>query len=552
MSLSITLIDLAGAVALLLWGTHMVQTGVQRAYGPGLRALLAGALGNRFVAFMAGLAVTALLQSSTATGLMVTGFAAGGMLALAPALAVMLGANVGTTVIVQILSFNVATVSPALILIGVLLFRRDTSARTHDLGRVFIGLGLMLLALHQLLLMMTPFEDTPSLRMFLGAIATVPFVAVLLGAAVTWAVHSSVAVVLFAMSLAASGALPPNAAFALVLGANLGTAVNPILEGPSNGDPAARRVPVGNFLIRLVGVSICLATLDPIGRAMVYIDPDPARAIADFHTLFNVVLASLFFGVLSPYARLLEWLLPIRTPSADPSRPRYLDPATKETPVVALGAAAREALRLADVLEGMLRGARDAMAKNDRRLISEIKRQDDVLDRLNTAIKTFLTSIDPEELDEDDQRRLEQILGFAMKLEQAGDVIDRNLLPHAMKGLKRGLNFSLEDRAELLAMMDRLIINLQAAASLFMTDDSRAARLLAEEKVSFREAESIATAAHIDRLRTASLGMAQASALHLDLLRDLKLANSYIVAAAAYPVLEQSGELLQSRITRLN
>ncbi|WP_398473595.1 Na/Pi cotransporter family protein [Tardiphaga sp.] len=552
MSLSITLIDLAGAVALLLWGTHMVQTGVQRAYGPGLRALLAGALRNRFVAFMAGLGVTALLQSSTATGLMVTGFAAGGMLALAPALAVMLGANVGTTVIVQILSFNVATVSPALILIGVLLFRRDTSARTHDLGRVFIGLGLMLLALHQLLLMMTPFEDTPSLRMFLGAIATVPIVAVLLGAAVTWAVHSSVAVVLFAMSLAASGALPPNAAFALVLGANLGTAVNPILEGPANGDPAARRVPVGNFLIRLVGVSICLATLDPIGRAMVHIDPDPARAIADFHTLFNVVLASLFFGVLSPYARLLEWLLPTRTPSADPSRPRYLDPATKETPVVALGAAAREALRLADVLEGMLRGARDAMAKNDRRLISETKRQDDVLDRLNTAIKTFLTSIDPEELGENDQRRLEQILGFAMKLEQAGDVIDRNLLPHAMKGLKRGLNFSLEDRAELLAMMDRLIINLRAAASLFMTDDSRAARLLAEEKVSFREAESVATAAHIDRLRTASLATAQASALHLDLLRDLKLANSYIVAAAAYPVLEQTGELLQSRITRLN
>jgi phosphate:Na+ symporter len=530
----------------------MVQTGVQRAYGPNLRALLAGALRNRATAFLAGLGVTAVLQSSTATGLMVTGFAAGGLLALVPALAVMLGANVGTTIIVQVLSFNVTAVSPALILVGVLLFRRDSSTRAHDLGRVFIGLGLMLLALHQLLTMMTPFEDVPSLRMFLGAIATVPIVDVLLGAAITWAVHSSVAVVLFVMSLAAKGVIPPDAAFAFVLGANLGTAVNPILEGTSSDDPAARRVPIGNFLIRLAGVGVCLATLEPIGRAMVTFEPDAARAVADFHTLFNVVLAAIFFGLLTPYARLLERLLPSRVRLEDPSRPRYLEAATKETPIVALGAAAREALRLADVLDGMLRGARDALAKKDRRLITETKRQDDVLDRLNTAIKTFLTSIDPDELGNGDQRRLEQILSFAMNLEQAGDVIDRNLLPHAAKGLKRGLSFSPDDQAELAAMMDRLISNLQTAASLLMTDDTRAARLLADEKVAFREAESVATSTHLSRLRSSSVNVAQASGLHLDLLRDMKLINSHIVAAAAYPVLEQTGALLPSRIASVN
>lgn len=549
MTFSITLIDLAGAIALLLWGTHMVQTGVQRAYGPNLRALLAGALGNRATAFLAGVGVTALLQSSTATGLMVTGFATGGMIALTPALAVMLGANVGTTIIVQIMSFNVVTASPALILIGVLLFRRDSSTRAHDLGRVFIGLGLMLLALHQLLTMMTPLEDTPSLRVLLGAVATAPVVAVLLGAVITWAVHSSVAVVLFVMSLASQGAVSPNAAFAFVLGANLGTAINPILEGSSSDDPATRRVPVGNFLIRLFGVLICLAALDPIGRAMMTFAPDEARAVAGFHSLFNIALAAIFFGLLAPYARLLERLLPARVRPEDPSRPRYLDAATKETPIVALGAAAREALRLADVLDGMLRGARDALAEKDRRLISETKRQDDVLDRLNNAIKTFLTSIDPDELGNEDQRRLEQVLSFAMNLEQAGDVIDRNLLPHIMKGFKRGISFSSDDQAEIASLMDRLLSNVQTAASLLMTEDVRVARLLADEKVAFREAESAAIAEHIDRLRSGSLSVAQASALHLDLLRDMKLINSHIVAAAAYPILEQTGELLPSRIT---
>ena len=213
-----TLLDLAGSVALLLWGLHMVQTGIQRGFGPDLRRVLGTALGNRLAAFAAGVGVTAILQSSTATGLMVAGFAAGGAVALVPALAVMLGANVGTTLIVQALSFDVAEVAPALILLGVILFRRGTAARTRDLGRVSIGLGLMLMALHSLVTLVTPYEDVPSLRLVLGAITTEPVLDVLVAAGLTWAAHSSVAVVLLVMSFAAKGAVPPDAAFALVPG----------------------------------------------------------------------------------------------------------------------------------------------------------------------------------------------------------------------------------------------------------------------------------------------------------------------------------------------
>ncbi len=263
----VTLIDLAGAIALLLWGMHMVQTGVQRTFGPKLRAILGSALRTKSRALLAGLGVTAILQSSTATGLMTAGFAAGGLVDLVPALAVMLGANIGTTLIVQALSFDVAAASPVLILIGVLMFRRGANSQTHDLGRVFIGLGLTLLALHQLLGLMTQYEDAPSLRQFLGAISTQPFLDVLLAAAVTWAAHSSVAIVLLVMSLAAEGVVPPDAAFALVLGANLGSAVNPVLEGTAGGDPAAQRLAVGNLLNRGAGVLIALALLGPGPRA---------------------------------------------------------------------------------------------------------------------------------------------------------------------------------------------------------------------------------------------------------------------------------------------
>lgn len=549
MSLLLPLIDLAGSIALLLWGTHMVQTGVQRAFGSRLRSFLGSALRNRFRAFLAGVGVTAVLQSSTATGLMTAGFAAGGLVSLVPALAVMLGANVGTTLIVQVLSFDVALISPALILIGMLMFRRDTGTQAHDLGRVFIGLGLMLLALRQLLDLMTGYENSPILTMMLSAVSASWLLDVCIAAVVTWAAHSSVAIVLLIMSLATKGVVPADAAFALVLGANLGTAINPLIEGPGGDDPAAKRLPLGNLIGRVLGVAVAINFLGPISQFMTSIEPTSARAVADFHTLFNLVVAAVSLPLLTPYASLLRRWLPERIDPADPARPLYLDPAARETPIVALGAASREALRLADVLDDMLQGVNAGLAKGDRRLLVETRRREDVLDKLNIAIKAYLTSLDPEELNATDHRRLNEILTFTMNMEQAGDVVERNFLPHASKRLKRGLAFSDEEQRDLTAMIERLSTNLKTAASLFVTEDPRTARLLVEEKAAFRDAESKATASHVDRLRTSDLQAAQASSIHLDLLRDIKLINSHIIAAAAYPVLERTGALLPSRAT---
>jgi phosphate:Na+ symporter len=468
MDFPFTLLQLAGYVALLLWGVHMVQTGVQRAFGAKLRSFLGSALRSRLNAFLAGIGVTAILQSSTATGLMVTGFAAGGLVDLVPALAVMLGANVGTTLIVQLLSFDVTDVAPALILIGVLMFRRAT-AGTRDFGRVLIGLGLVLIALSQFVGIVTPYEDVPSLKMFLGAVSNQPLVDVVLAAGLTWAAHSSVAILLLIMSFGGNNVVPPEAAFALVLGANLGTAINPVLEGATGGDPAGKRLPLGNLLNRAIGVILGLIALPYAGTLLISIEPDPARAVADFHTAFNLILAAVFFPLLRPFAALLRRLLPTRVDPADPAQPMYLAPVASEAPVIAIGAAAREAMRLADILETMLLGLRDAFARADRRQIGETRRLDDVMDKLNTAIKTYLASLDPDFLNDDDHHRVAEILSFATHLEQAGDIVDKSLLGLAMKKLRRGLSFSEAGENELLEIIDRLIANVRAAASLFMT-----------------------------------------------------------------------------------
>jgi phosphate:Na+ symporter len=547
MDATLTLVDLAGTIALLMWGVHMVQTGIQRTFGPNLRRVLGRALGDRFRALLAGLGITAVLQSSTATGLMAASFAAGGLVDLVPALAVMLGANIGTTLIVQVLSFNIARVAPLFVLTGVVLFRRGGASRSRDLGRVAIGLGLMLIALQALVSLMTPYEDVPSLRLLVGGIATQPVIAVILAAMITWLAHSSVATILLIVSLAANSVVPPEAAFALVLGANLGSALNPLIEGAGSGDPVAKRLPVGNVLNRAVGVLLGLALLPWIGPAMVTFDPNAARAVADFHTAFNLVMAALFLPLLGSFARLLRWMLPARAVPTDPSQPIYLDQNAREMPVIALAGAAREALRMADVLEAMLRNALDALDRGDRNQLSAVKGLNNVLDNLCREIKIYLTGLDPEALDEADNARLAEILAFATNIEHAGDIVEKGLTSIAAKRLKQGLSFSVEGQSEIRAMLGRLVNNVASAVAVFMTDDARAARTLLGEKEVFRDFEARATETHFARIRAGRVESVETSALHLALLRDMKRINSHI-AGAAYPVLERLGELLPSRL----
>jgi phosphate:Na+ symporter len=543
MDATLSLLNLGGSIALLLWGVHMVQSGVQRAFGPDLRRFLAKTLDNRIKAAAAGLGVTTILQSSTATGLMVASFASAGFVALVPALAAMLGANVGTTLIVQALSFDISRVSPLLLLAGVAMFRAG-GARTRDIGRVAIGLGLILIALSMLLEIITPYEDVPSLRILMGGIATDRLISMAFGALLAWAAHSSVAVALLVMSFTQKGVVPLNAALALIIGANIGTALNPLLEGTRGGDAAGRRVVVGNLITRLAGAAVAMPLLPLIGAQLVQVEPNYSRAVADFHTAFNLAIALAFLPLLQPLARVLERLMPVEVGPADPGRPLYLDASALETPSIALGHASREALRMVDVLDSMIEGVADALRLGDREAVARARRQDDVLDALNREIKRYLIRLDPEGLTDDEHRRVEAVLAFSLNLEGAGDVVERNLASFVAKRLKRGIKSSPEDDREIRETFEAVRTNLRSAASVFTTGDKRAARVLSQQKAEFRRREGEAIKAHFARLRQ----QRNVAAPSLDLLRDIKRLNDHLVAAAAYPVLEAAGELMPSRI----
>ncbi|MCK9238247.1 MAG: Na/Pi cotransporter family protein [Thiopseudomonas sp.] len=541
------ILNIAGGVALLLWGLHMVNTGIVRAFGTRLRRGLGKVLKNPVQAFAAGIGVTAILQSSTATALMLSSFSATGLVALAPALAVMLGANVGTTLIVQVLSFDASALSPLLIIAGFITFKRSKQTLIKDLGRVAIGLGLMLLSLGLLVDSLVPVQNSPIAQQLFNAMTDEPVLTLFVAAILTWVAHSSVATVLLTMSLAASGLVTPLASMALVLGANLGSALNPLLEGLGSANPAHKRMPLGNLINRILGCLIFLPLLPFIAESLAVFDNNPARLTANFHVLFNVVMAIIFLLPLGLIAKLLERLLPDKKITDDPAIPIYLDKQALSNPAVALACATRETMRMGDLIEQMLQNTITAIMNNDRKMVAHISLMDDSVDRLHETIKLYVVKITQNSLEDHENRRAMEIHSLSINLEHIGDIIDKNLMELASKKIKHQLQFSDEGAQEIIEFHHVVVNNLKWAMAVFLSGDVKSARMLLAEKSRIRELELRASENHIKRLKEERLASLETSSLHLDIIRDLKRIHSHI-CSTAYPVLEAAGELNKSRL----
>lgn len=549
------LLHIGGGVALLLWATRMVRTGIERAYGNSLRSLISHATRDRFRAFGAGLGVAAALQSATATALLTISCVGSGLLQTAPALAVMLGADVGSTLVVQALSFNITWLSPALLLLGVVLFLTTTARKPKQLGRIIVGLGLMLLSLQLIVGASEPLRDSPTLATVITALSDEPLLSLLLAATLTWLAHSSVAIVLLIMSLASTGLVPMPLGFALVLGANIGSGLIPLIL-TLRQPPETRRIPLGNFLFRLSGALLALLIIELAVDFYTDIGSHAARQIANFHTLFNLALAIIFLPLIKPVAQLTIRLLP--PAPADPAidaqleNPSHLDPELVDKPRQALACATREALRMADRVEAMLRYALDTFQTDDKRQVARLEKIDDEIDRMNNEIKFYLTQVSRNQLDEIDSQRCMEITSFTIKLEQIGDIVEKNLLTLARKKIKSKQDFSTQGWKELSAMHASVLDNMLLALNVFVSGDVESARQLIQAKEEFRDLEFKNSKRHLQRLRDGQTASIETSSIHLDILRDLKQINSHL-ASVAYPILHSSGELLNSRLkTRLS
>ncbi|MGH8786465.1 MAG: Na/Pi cotransporter family protein [Cupriavidus necator] len=540
------LLHLLSGVALLVWGTNIVKVGILRVYGANLRHVLSTSVSNRFTAFLAGLGVTGLVQSSNATAVIVSSFVGQGLIAVAPALAIMLGANVGTALMVQVFSLDLSWLSPLLIFVGVICHLTWKGSRPGHVGRVLIGLGLITLALELISIATRPVVQAAGVKVLFASLTGDSGLDMLVGAFLTILCYSSLAVVLFCGALASAGVVSIHVALALVLGANLGSGISALLTTSGNNQPG-KRVTLGNLLSRLLGCLVALPLLGQAEELLALLDHDPQRLIVNFHLLFNVALAVLLLGATAPLARLCEKVLPGRNTGDSQVTPRHLDTAALSTPTLALANAAREVLRIGDRVEQMLDNMLRVLRTNDAKLADATCRIDNEVDDLYTAIKLYLTRISLEALDERDGQRWTEIISLTINLEHAGDIIERILLDTKDKKIAHNLMFSEAGMQEIAEMHARLVANLRLGLSVFLNGDLKSAQALMAEKANFRELERKYARTHLQRVAVQTAESIETSSLHLDVISELKRLNS-LFCATAYPVLEQAGVLNRSRM----
>jgi phosphate:Na+ symporter len=541
-----TLLNLLAAIALLVWGTHIVRTGVLRVYGASLRQVLRRNVGNRGSGFIAGVAVTGLLQSSTATVLLTSSFVAQGLIGTGAALAVMLGADVGTAVMVQVFSLNLSWLAPLLIVAGVVVYLSKRNERAGQIGKIVLGLGVMILALQLVSQATVPLTKAAGVRVLFAQISGDLLLDVLIGALLAVASYSSLAVVLLVATLAATNIVPPHVALPVVLGANLGSGLLALLT-TWKSDPIARRVPLGNFVFKAAGVALAVVVLPFATPYLLKLAPDPKELVVYFHLLFNILLALVFIGLTDRVAALTEKWLPAPRAAEAVGEPRHLDPVALDTPALALANAAREAIRLADTVQEMLTGLLTVLMSNDSQLAEGLRRKDDEIDRLYSAIKRYLAQISREALEARESRRWTEIIQFTINMEHVGDIIERLLQDVAERKIQHGLSFSEAGVQEITDLHARLIANLQLAVAVFLNGDLKSAQRLIGEKVTFRELEMRYAESHLRRLSDNTPQSVETSSLHLDLLSDFKRINS-LFCSVSYPILESAGVLSKSRV----
>jgi phosphate:Na+ symporter len=542
----IHLLNLLAAIALLVWGTHIVRTGMLRVFGENLRRVLAASFSNRFRALLAGLGVTSLVQSSTATCLIVASFVGKHLVTTSAALAVMLGADVGTSLMTVVFSLDLSWLSPLLIFVGVVVFISKQNSGAGAVGRVLIGLGLITLALQLIFAATRPLTEAPAMRALLVSLPNDVLLDIVVGAVLVVLAYSSLAIVLLIAALATSALLPVTAALGLVLGANIGSGILALLA-TANAAPQVRRLPLGNLIFKILGALLFVGLLPEVHVLLQQLLPTVHQQVVFFHLGFNVTLAIVFIGATGLVGRTVDRWLGEPAPGANTLRPRHLDPLALNMPTLAISCAAREALHQADVVETMLRGILPVLRNNDLRLSEDLRKLDDTVDELYSAIKFYLTQISGEALSKEESRRWTDIISFTINMEQIGDIIERVLLDIEDKKVKKARSFSEAGMAEIVHLHERLLSNLRLAMSVFLDGHVRDAKRLLEEKAHFRDLEHEYAANHIARLRDNTAQSIETSSLHIDLISDLKRINSHL-CSIAYPILESAGALTATRI----
>ncbi|WP_417806862.1 Na/Pi cotransporter family protein [Thioclava sp.] len=540
-------LHIAGAAALLIWSVRLVRTGVERAFSMPLRRWLRWSSRSRFLAAGSGMSTAILLQSSTAVALLVSNFVARGTITVAVGLAILLGADVGSAIVAQLLLLRQTFLLPLLLLVGVVMFLRGHQRRIRQTGRILIGLALIFASLAMIREATTPLVDSQGAANVMAYLARDTVTAFVIGAVFAWVVHSSVAAVLLFVTLVSQGLLPPEAAVAMVLGANMGgTFIAFMLTLTAEID--SRRMIVANFALRGGGAIILLALLSRLELTLSWLGSTPAQQVINLHLVFNIGLALLALPLTGLVTRLVSKLMPPRLdPSAGIGPASALDPAALANPERALTCAAREVMHMGEIAEAMLRAVPALFVQWDDVLATRMAADEKLSNKTLMEVKLYLAKLNQGVLSDETSTRAMDLSSNAANLSAAAEMISRNMVALARNMDHEGVRFSEQGWKEISDFHDRVLANVQLALSVMMTQNPDEARELVEEKDDIRALEQRLQRAHLMRLHEGSGESIETSNIHQETLRALKQVNTSF-ATVATPILSETGDLLSSRL----
>jgi len=543
------LLQIAGAVMLLLYAVRMVRTGFERATGPALRRSISRAASGPLVGVFSGMTVAVMLQSATAVTVLAAGLALSGILTTSAGLAVLLGADLGSALVVQFLVFDLSWLVPLLLAVGAWLFLKIENRTVKQAGRILIGIALVLIALQMIGESTTPLKQARFMPHVAAYLASDMFTALAVGALLAFLMHSSVATVLMVAAFAQKAVLPLEAAIPLVLGANIGAGL--VALWLTRGmDRTARLLPLGNFIFRFAGAVVTLLLLTSFQIPLEKVSSLPAQQLVAIHILFNLVLVLVCVPLTSPMAWLVERILPeqVSANEAEPNTPKSaLDQRVFNVPRLALASATRELLRMGELVEAM---TRPVMMMLDNGSIAEIRRlqqMDTNINVIHSDIKLYVAELNRGRLTSEEAERSLELASFAINLERAGDLVSKNLLERAVQLQKSGISFSKEGQLELESMHDRVLANMQLALNVLVSGDVASARELIAEKDMMRQIEKTCHEQHLDRLKSRMPESIETSNAHMEVVRSLKEINS-LFATVGVPILAREGQLRNSRL----
>ena len=533
------MIELVGAVGLLLFGLRQVRNGMMRSFGASLKRLASRTEGRIISTFLAGLMVAVLLQSSAATAMISATFAAQGAISAATAFITVLGADVGSAIAALIASQKITAISPLLITVGYFGGQSASTPRAIGLFKSAMGVGLVLLGLSLIGSTATRVSELEDFATILNIFAKQPFLVLLLGLAISYLSHSSLAVILLTVGLAKAGILDLQASLFMVLGANVGSGVLPLVAHSQSS--AAARIPlIANLYVRVFGVCLTSAVILS-GWPLPQFGFGTQALPLLLHLVLNVAVAVIGIVGARFWVAVARRSLTKDTSASDEVLPKHLDLSAQDTPSKALACAKREALRMADIAQTMVRNIRPILDTADNDLRARTSGLDDGLDTLFDAIKIYMARTMQQQLSEQESQQAQDILTFIASMEHIGDIVDCDLLILASNKAARQIDFSAEGMAEINDLHAVVCMNFDLAVNTFLTYDTDLAKQLYDAKANVREIEAGSIATHIARIGSGRSDSIESSDLHLDLLHGLKRINGHL-ATTAYLVLKASGE----------